>query len=226
MLKLKQYSDQVVNETFMKPTFKKIPVEKQNRVIEAAFREFALCGYENASTNRIIKNLNISKGSLFKYFSTKIDLYTFLVNSAVERLLKHLEQHNLTGNDWKESLLNYAAIEFDFLIKEPTVYQFFYRMIEELDHPQLEEVKNELSKISNRYLMEIYSSINLKEKNDELFMLHLSFILKGYNEHFLKSMSFNEITINKKNEYLVGLKKHFDLVGGYYEKNNETGKWL
>ena len=94
----------------MKPTFRKIPVEKQNRVIEAAFKEFALYGFENASTNRIIKNLNISKGSLFKYFSTKVDLYSYLVNIAVERLLKHLEEHRVTGNNWREYLLSYVQL--------------------------------------------------------------------------------------------------------------------
>lgn len=196
----------------MNASFKNISEEKRKRVVEVAFKEFALKGFENASTNRIVNTLGISKGSLFKYFSTKLGLYTYLVNIAVERLLKHMEEHEVKGDKWKERLLNYASIEFDFLIKEPIVYRFFSKMVSELEHPQLKGVRDELYKTANAYLIKIYSSINLTGKDDELLMLHISFVLKGYNEHFLKSTSAYEMTEFEKKIYLSGLKKHLNLI--------------
>lgn len=44
---------------------------KQDRIINAAMKEFALKGYKNASTNEIVKEAGISKGLLFHYFTNK-----------------------------------------------------------------------------------------------------------------------------------------------------------
>ena len=57
-----------------KKVFNELEKEKQDRIIEAAIKEFAEYGYENGSTNRIVKECGISKGSLFKYFENKEDI--------------------------------------------------------------------------------------------------------------------------------------------------------
>ena len=51
--------------------FLNLQAEKQNRIIQVAIKEFAQNAYVSASTNRIVKECGISKGSLFKYFTDK-----------------------------------------------------------------------------------------------------------------------------------------------------------
>jgi AcrR family transcriptional regulator len=46
--------------------------------------EFADYGLENASTNRIVENSGISKGSFYQYFEDKEDVFTYLL-SVIER---------------------------------------------------------------------------------------------------------------------------------------------
>ena len=46
-----------------KKTFLNLPDEKRQTIINAAIEEFAEYGLENASTNRIVANSGISKGS-------------------------------------------------------------------------------------------------------------------------------------------------------------------
>ena len=41
--------------------FLNLDKEKQDRIINAALKEFALKGYDNASTNEIVKSSEISK---------------------------------------------------------------------------------------------------------------------------------------------------------------------
>jgi AcrR family transcriptional regulator len=54
-----------------------------------------LHGYKNASTNRIVKRLRISKGALFLYFGDKKSLYLYIVDYAVETIVnKFLSQLN------------------------------------------------------------------------------------------------------------------------------------
>ncbi|MRR31852.1 TetR/AcrR family transcriptional regulator [bacterium] len=49
-----------------KPTFFNLPPEKREKIIDAAVEEFAQNGLENASTNRIVENSGISKGSFYR----------------------------------------------------------------------------------------------------------------------------------------------------------------
>ena len=67
-----------------KPTFLNLPEEKRETIINAAIDEFASYGLENASTNRIVKNSGIAKGSFYQYFEDKQDLFMYLL-SVIER---------------------------------------------------------------------------------------------------------------------------------------------
>lgn len=67
-----------------KQTFLNLPEEKRNTVINAAIDEFAEYGLENASTNRIVANSGISKGSFYQYFEDKQDVFMYLL-TVLER---------------------------------------------------------------------------------------------------------------------------------------------
>lgn len=55
--------------------FKNIDEEKRGRIINSALEEFSKNSFDKASTNIIVKNAGISKGSLFHYFKNKQELY-------------------------------------------------------------------------------------------------------------------------------------------------------
>lgn len=67
-----------------KQTFFNLPPEKRETIVNAAVDEFAEYGLENASTNRIVKNSGIAKGSFYQYFEDKQDVFMYLL-SIVER---------------------------------------------------------------------------------------------------------------------------------------------
>jgi len=62
-----------------KQTFLNLPKEKRDNIIHAAVDEFAEYGLENASTNRIVENSSISKGSFYQYFEDKQDVFMYLL---------------------------------------------------------------------------------------------------------------------------------------------------
>jgi AcrR family transcriptional regulator len=71
------YDQQVI---FMpKQTFLNLSDEKRKVIIGAAIDEFADYGLENASTNRIVANSGISKGSFYQYFENKQDVFMYLL---------------------------------------------------------------------------------------------------------------------------------------------------
>lgn len=57
--------------------------EKQDRMINAALKVFALHGYKHASTDDMVAEAGISKGLLFHYFKNKLGLYSFLYDYSV-----------------------------------------------------------------------------------------------------------------------------------------------
>ena len=69
------------------PRFFQLAPPKQTLIYQALLQEFATHPYEEASTNRIVKQANIAKGSLFNYFKDKEDLYLYTLQRA------HLQPH-------------------------------------------------------------------------------------------------------------------------------------
>ncbi len=74
------------------PLFLGLDTEKQQNIFIAGVSEFAEYGYENSSTNRIVKKASISKGSLFKYFPTKEDFYFYVLDEITAELNSSLEE--------------------------------------------------------------------------------------------------------------------------------------
>jgi len=108
------------------PSFERLPLDKKKRIIEGALREFAASGYETASTNRIVEEVGISKGSLFHYFGSKEELWLHVaehVFSSVASLMKD-RVRNLPS-DLLERLRLLAEIMLDFYVENPLAYRFF-----------------------------------------------------------------------------------------------------
>src|SRR5690625_93696 len=71
----------------MPKPFERLEKDKQERIIEAALKELAAKGYEQASTNQIVKEARIGKGMLFYYFSNKLGLYLYLVDYSLSTFI-------------------------------------------------------------------------------------------------------------------------------------------
>lgn len=68
----------------MNDKFFDLKSEKQDRMINAALKLFAINGYKHASTDDIVKEAGISKGLLFHYFTNKMGLYSFLIDYSAK----------------------------------------------------------------------------------------------------------------------------------------------
>ena len=59
-------------------TFFRLPEEKRQRLIEAAWEEFSRVSYSEASINQIIHAARIPRGSFYQYFNDKGELFWYL----------------------------------------------------------------------------------------------------------------------------------------------------
>jgi len=99
--------------------------DKKERILIAAYKEFADKGYKNASTNTIVKEADISKGMLFYYFESKKQLFMDLVRQAGdfidEDLLRHIDY---AIPDFFDRLIHISTLKFQSFYKKPYIYEF------------------------------------------------------------------------------------------------------
>lgn len=77
----------------MNSKFFDLKKEKQDRMINASLKIFALQGYRHASTDDIVREASISKGLLFHYFGSKLGVYTFIYDYSVRYMNLELKSN-------------------------------------------------------------------------------------------------------------------------------------
>lgn len=139
--------------------FEKLEMEKQNKIINAACEVFAKHGYKKASMNDIAKTAGISKSVLFKYFSTKENLYMKLFRLASDSISEADDIALAEGDKEADmfSLMRQRAKSRLPLFKEyPWIYRFSYtaafdpdRFVRELVGKELEHYRKSHTKIKD-----------------------------------------------------------------------------
>lgn len=73
-------------------TWFRLNVDKRERVLEVAMREFGEHGYSTGSLNTIAREAGIAKGSLFQYFNDKLEFFAFVCDEASRRTREEMER--------------------------------------------------------------------------------------------------------------------------------------
>lgn len=195
----------------MNEKFFDLKKEKQDRMINAALKVFALNGYKHASTDDIVAEAGISKGLLFHYFGSKLGLYTFLYDYSVRFMKLELTRGVDGSKDYFEIRKKMEFSKMQVLKNYPYMQNF-------LDRSKSENVKEALLAIEDQRgtMAEVYSEIvskadkSLLKNNVDFDKLDsmLEYTIKGLmSEHFLEA-SFNpEMLYAEICEYLIMMKK-------------------
>lgn len=111
----------------MNEKFFDLKKDKQDRMINAALKIFALNGYKHASTDDIVSEAGISKGLLFHYFGSKLGLYTFLYDYSVRFMKLELTTGVLAKTDYFEIRKQIEFAKMQVLKNYPYMQQFLNR---------------------------------------------------------------------------------------------------
>ncbi|AFM41357.1 transcriptional regulator [Desulfosporosinus acidiphilus SJ4] len=129
---------------------------KQDRIINAAMKEFALKGYKNASTNEIVKEAGISKGLLFHYFTNKKSLFLYLYNYSLETFtMEFFARINLLEKDIFKRIRQMALLKIGLIKKYPEIYNFLYTAVLE----EAQEIKDDLEQKNKQILNDNYAKL-------------------------------------------------------------------
>ena len=96
-----------------------MPKERQEEIIKISIEEFANHDFDSASLNRIITNLKIAKGSFYRYFNNKTDLYIFLIEHTLNKQLTYITNFNPAEEHLDDIALSKKLVlhllQFDFI---------------------------------------------------------------------------------------------------------------
>ena len=105
--------------------------EKQDRMINAALKVFALHGYRHASTDEIVKEAGISKGLLFHYFESKLGVYCFAYDYSVRYMVLELGAVSADETDLFELIRQVEAARMRAMREYPYMQLFLNRSMSE-----------------------------------------------------------------------------------------------
>jgi len=199
------------------PKFYNMESEKQERIINVALKEFARNGYDKASTNEIVKEAEISKGSLFNYFNSKKELYLFLLDYVTEMIEKIYAEVDWNETDFFERMRQIGLLKFKIYKKFPEAFNF----LKALAHEDVAEVKSEIKKIGKDLitsgLERGYQNIDwtkFREDIDREKMINIiNWTMLSFAELYRDKVDSNENddmeVLSESNEYFEILKQCF-----------------
>jgi len=142
---------------------------KQERILNAAMKEFAQKGFKNASTNEIVREANIAKGMLFHYFNNKKDLFLFLYDYSLEILGKEFyERIDFNEKDLLKRRRQLALLKIEIIERHPEMFDFIMAANFESD----DEVKNDLKDRNKDFITssygKMYEGIDISKLRDDI----------------------------------------------------------
>ena len=196
----------------MNSKFFDLKKEKQDRMINAALKMFALRGYRHASTDDIVREAAISKGLLFHYFENKLGVYSFIYDYSVRYMI--LEMRTAVDpkeKDLFEVMKQIERARMNAMRGYPYMQQFLNRsMAEDVSEALLaiEESRGSLEEAAASIYSQVdYSQLPPQIDGEKLRKM-LDFTVKGLLTERFQDASFQpEMLYSEICDYLDMMKK-------------------
>lgn len=192
-------------------TFFNLSKEKRNKIIEAALKEFSLNDYNSASINNIVKDADISKGSMYQYFDNKKDLYLYLLELAGEKKLNYISENIDIKSDKIFNLIKKMhLIGAKFDLTNPKYSMLIINAINETTNDELDSISSKLKEKSdhffNKYIKEGQNNNLIRsDLDDELLSFLISRLSMVLIEYVSKKYNFTYLDLIKKGEHKLPL---------------------
>ena len=198
----------------MNDKFFDIKTDKQERILNAAIKIFALNGYKKASTDVIVKEADISKGLLFHYFTNKITLYQYIIDYSVRfmafEMTNTVDKHE---KDFFELVGQMELVKIKIMKNYPYMIQFLNSLKYEFDEEAKAVIGENVNALDNIY-GNVYKQSDNTKFQDYVVISKVINMIKWMSDGFMReTLLKNDMTSEEINEefgkYLKMIKAHF-----------------
>ena len=201
----------------------KLDPKKRKKILNAAYEEFAECGYEYASTNRIVQKAKIAKGMLFYYFNSKKELFHYLISYGIDYIInEYLNKIDENESDFIEKYRQMVKIKMQSYSENPHIFHFYGTLyINEFDELP-KELKNRLLEVKSLAYAKTFNNIDkslFREDitPDEIIKL-ISLTMLGYENKLVNRLKGKKISSVDYNPYWKEYDEFLDLLKKVYYK--------
>lgn len=195
--------------------FQNLSEDKQQQIIDSAINEFAKFGYDGASTNRIVQQAGISKGVLFKYFTSKEKLFLYVSSYLAEQRKAWLDvDRSQLPQDFFDILRFFALRDLEYVSRKPIHYNFMEHITRNPTHRVYQQAMQIFHEIGDGMFAAIMNTTSTEDLRAGVSMEEaMNFILwvfSGFNQSMRNRINGN--FDEKKGEIISKLDKVFDLL--------------
>lgn len=168
----------------------------RERIIRSAMREFNEYDYESASINRICTAGDISKGSIYHYFSDKEELYLECLKICFNTVAQYYQERGAYENLSENGMKYHMALRVHFFKEHPEIRGLFFysrmRPPKELK-AQIEEQRADFDMRNRKFYRRYLEVVELRESvTQEEAIQHLEVMQEAFNSYFQKHMENKE----------------------------------
>ena len=169
----------------MNEKFFNLPIEKQERIINAGYRVFSQNSYKKSPMSEIADAAGISKSLLFHYFLNKKELYMFLWDNCAKTTVQYLTEYRCyEQKDLFEMMYRGMQAKMEIIRKYPDMARFVIKAYYEKDPAVCDDIRQSYQKLLN-----MKSKATLMKLEPEKFMPGLDLQMM-YREMFWASEGY------------------------------------
>lgn len=171
---------------------KKINPQLQDKIHQAMLEEYSKKGFENASTNCIIKEAGISKGSLFNYMGNKKEQYFSLIDSILKQIINYMRNEiTQLPKDFFDQLIYISQVKIRVSLLFPREYKLLIDAYLSDNEEVKRFMKTKYQMFSSESVSSHFDRLDPELLIDPSMRKHLSemvfYIISGYTENFMKT---------------------------------------
>ena len=198
----------------MNEKFFEIKNEKQERILNAAIKVFALNGYRKASTDVIVTEAGISKGLLFHYFTNKLSLYEYIIDYSI----KYMNFEFTTSvSKYEKDFFELQMMKKKKKIRVMKIYPYMQQFLASLKYETDAKAKAVIGE--NAYALESMFNVIYKQADTSKFEEYvvvqkvvdmIRWMSDGYlREHLVEGDTDVDVLVSEFSKYLKMLRAHF-----------------
>lgn len=186
----------------MKATFIHLSESKRRLVIDSCVDEFGEHGYDQGSTDGIVKRSGISKGGLYEYTRSKEELFLFIVDYCYGHLYSFIKDKvrkkgQRMPKDILERMKRVSSVAIDYYIGHPKEIQVIVKA-GKLEDPVMSE---KVQKIFLKHFLDVFGDFdneNIRYSRKGLLDLLRWMLAKTRNDFLAEAAVTGDVVKVKK----------------------------
>ncbi len=199
---------------------------RRNAILNAALKEFALRGFDNASTNVIAKDAGISKALMFHYINSKQELFLFVYDYFAELLDKeYFMKMDFTEKDIFARLRESYLIQIELLKQYPWIFEFNKLSTVTSSHEINKALEQRADKLQSSCDHQLFDRIDVSKfrvgLNIDICKQFIYYSNVGFTNQVLNDIRYSQAPILDDKQIITKLDEYFDeLRKIFYTANN------